>query len=267
MARAAARSIGDPGAARARSRRDVARHAAPCTPPRPIGFASRSKALGGTVAYASTSAPLVFARSAGGRRGERGRADPSVIEPRAGDHLGDADVERGSDRRRELDERRGDQGNGIRVAVVEYQNVRNTGDLSGQVVASHSTTGSLSYGSGGGDHPTWVAGAIASRNGTYAGVAPGADIVSASTGGYRPQPRHRSRDHRRGRLGRQRRLVATPTSSTPASARTRPPVRRRRGATSTPSSGRTAGWSSPHPATSRPSATGTSCRPAPATTC
>ena len=35
----------------------------------------------------------------------------------------------------------GDQGNGIRVAVVEYQNVRNTGDMSGQVVRSHSTTG------------------------------------------------------------------------------------------------------------------------------
>ena len=82
----------------------------------------------------------------------------------------------------------GDQGNGIRVAVVEYQNVRNTGDMSGQVVRSLSTTGSLSYGSGGGDHPTWVAGAVASRNGTYAGVAPGADIVSASTGGVPPQP-------------------------------------------------------------------------------
>ena len=75
-----------------------------------------------------------------------------------------------------------DQGAGVRVAVVEYHNVRNTGDLAGRVVASHSTSGALAFTSGGLDHPTWVAGAIAGR-GTYPGVAPGAVIVSSSTGG------------------------------------------------------------------------------------
>jgi hypothetical protein len=35
-------------------------------------------------------------------------------------------------------------------------------------------------------HPTWVAGAIASLNSSWRGVAPGADIVSSSTGGYSP---------------------------------------------------------------------------------
>jgi hypothetical protein len=79
-----------------------------------------------------------------------------------------------------------DQGNGVRVAVVEYHNVHNTGDMAGQVVRSYSASGTLAYRSGGGDHPTWVAGAVASRSGTYRGTAPGADIVSASTGGYTP---------------------------------------------------------------------------------
>lgn len=72
-----------------------------------------------------------------------------------------------------------DQGAGVRVAVVEYHNVRNSGDLAGRVVASHSATGSLAYTAGGLDHPTWVAGAIAGRT----GVAPGSVIVSSSTGG------------------------------------------------------------------------------------
>ena len=79
----------------------------------------------------------------------------------------------------------GDQGSGIRVGVVEYHNVRNSGDLAGKVVRSHSTSGSLAY-SGGFDHPTWVAGAIAGQSGTYRGVAPGASIVSSGTGGYSP---------------------------------------------------------------------------------
>jgi hypothetical protein len=51
------------------------------------------------------------------------------------------------------------------------------------VVASHSSTGTLAYTSGSTfDHPTWVAGAIAGH-GSYPGVAPGARIVSAGTGG------------------------------------------------------------------------------------
>ena len=77
-----------------------------------------------------------------------------------------------------------DQGAGVRVAVVEYHNVRNSGDLAGRVVASGSTSGTLAYTSGSTfDHPTWVAGAIASGSGSFPGVAPGALIVSASTGG------------------------------------------------------------------------------------
>ena len=123
--------------------------------------------------------------SAAGRRGSLGRAARGD-EHRFGGHLGTQMSSAGPTVGANWTSGAGDQGNGIRVAVVEYQNVRNTGDMSGQVVRSFSTTGSLSYGSGGGDHPTWVAGAVASRNGTYAGVAPGADIVSASTGGYRP---------------------------------------------------------------------------------
>ena len=74
----------------------------------------------------------------------------------------------------------GDQGNGTRVAVVEYHNATNTGDLSGQVVERYSTTGTITTNI----HPTWVAGAIGSRNSSWRGVAPGADIVSAGTGGY-----------------------------------------------------------------------------------
>jgi hypothetical protein len=72
----------------------------------------------------------------------------------------------------------------VRVAVVEYHNVRRGGDLSGKVVKSHSTTGRLAYTRGTFDHPTWVAGAIAGQSGSWKGVAPGASIVSAGTGGY-----------------------------------------------------------------------------------
>ena len=143
------------------------------------------EAAGGSIAYASTSAPLVFAdMPATGVEALAARPEVSSIGlegtwttqmSSAGPTVG-ANWTSGT----------GDQGNGVRVAVVEYQNVRTTGDMAGQVARSYSTTGSLSYGSGGGDHPTWVAGAVASRGGTYAGVAPGADIVSASTGGYRP---------------------------------------------------------------------------------
>lgn len=142
------------------------------------------EAAGGTVAYASTSAPLVFAdMPAAGVEALAARPEVMSIglETTWDTQMSSAGPTVGAN----WTSGGGDQGNGIRVAVVEYQNVRNTGDMSGQVVRSYSTTGSLSYGTGGGDHPTWVAGAIASRNATYAGTAPGADIVSASTGGYR----------------------------------------------------------------------------------
>lgn len=141
--------------------------------------------LGGTVAYASTSAPLVFADlppAAVQSLASRPEILSIGLEGSWKTQMSSAGPAVGAN----WTSGGGDQGNGVRVAVVEYQNVRNTGDMSGQVASSYSTTGSLSYGSGGGDHPTWVAGAVASRGSSYAGVAPGADIVSASTGGYRP---------------------------------------------------------------------------------
>ena len=67
-----------------------------------------------------------------------------------------------------------DAGTGIRVGVVEYHNVRASGDLAGKVVATWSTSGKPAYTpSGTFDHPTWVAGAIAGQSATYRGVAPG----------------------------------------------------------------------------------------------
>ncbi len=79
----------------------------------------------------------------------------------------------------------GDSGAGVRVGVVEYHNVRRGGDMSGKVVRSYSTSGSLAY-SPTFDHPTWVAGAIAGHGGKWRGVATGASIISAGTGGYTP---------------------------------------------------------------------------------
>ncbi|HEX3220531.1 MAG TPA: S8 family serine peptidase, partial [Candidatus Limnocylindria bacterium] len=140
--------------------------------------------LGGRIAYASSSAPLVFtdlpaaAVTALADRpdvtalGLEGTWQPAMSV--AGDAV-DASWTSGG----------GDRGNGVRVAVVEYHNVHRSGDLSGTVVKSHSTSGSLAYAGGSTfDHPTWVAGAIAGQSGKYAGVAPGADIVSSGTGGY-----------------------------------------------------------------------------------
>ena len=77
-----------------------------------------------------------------------------------------------------------DRANGVRVGVIEYYNVRATGDLSGKVVASYSVSGSTSYTpTDRFDHPTWVAGAIASQDSTHRGISPGALIVSSGTGG------------------------------------------------------------------------------------
>jgi hypothetical protein len=149
-------------------------------------FAGRVRAAGGSVGYASTSAPLVFIDLPAGSVAD-------LAEDRAIDTLGlegswspamssagptiDANWTGGS----------GDQGSGVRVAVVEYHNVRGGGDLSGRVAASYSTSGTLAYTGGTTfDHPTWVAGAIAGHAASYPGVAPGAIIVSAGTGGYNP---------------------------------------------------------------------------------
>ncbi len=138
--------------------------------------------LGGVIGYASEAAPLAFV-DLPASAAERLAALPSVAS------LGlerswrpamttatptvDGNWTGGT----------GDSGAGIRVAVVEYHNVRNSGDLAGRVVASHSSTGALAYSSGAEfDHPSWVAGAIAG-GGAYPGTAPSAGIVSASTGG------------------------------------------------------------------------------------
>ena len=138
--------------------------------------------LGGTVAYASPSAPIAFVDLPAGATDELA-ALPGIetlglertwtpAMSTAGPTV-DANWTSGS----------GDQGSGVRVAVVEYHNVRETGNLAGKVVAAHSATGTLAYTGGGTfDHPTWVAGAIAG-SGSYPGVAPGARIVSAGTGG------------------------------------------------------------------------------------
>jgi subtilase family protein/S-layer family protein len=149
------------------------------------GLAAAVAGLGGTIGYASTSAPLAFVDmptdavpalaelSQVVSMGLEGTTRPTMTS--AGPTVA-ADWTTGS----------GDQGTGVRVAVVEYHNVRGTGDLAGQVVRSYSTTGRLAYTGSGLDHPTWVAGAVASRDAVWRGVAPGADIVSASTGGYVP---------------------------------------------------------------------------------
>jgi hypothetical protein len=148
------------------------------------GLRSEVKRLGGRVAYLSTSAPVMFVDlPAAAAYGLARRPDV--------DHLGlegvSAPALANADPALEANWTGGseDQGNGIRVAVVEYHNVRTGGDLAGRVVASHSTTGKLAYASGF-DHPTWVAGAVSSQNGTFKGVAPGALIVSSGTGGYTP---------------------------------------------------------------------------------
>ncbi len=142
----------------------------------------RIEAAGGTVAYVSTSAPLVFvdlpaaaveALAANDQVRSLGLEGTWETQMSSAGRTVRADWTSGS----------ADQGNGARVAVVEYHNVRNSGDLAGQVIRSYSTTGTLAYA---GDHPTWVGGAIGSLSGTYRGTAPGADIVSASTGGYSP---------------------------------------------------------------------------------
>lgn len=148
-------------------------------------FAAEIAAHGGTVAYASTSAPLVFvdlpARSASAVA-ERPEVTSLGLEATWEPQMSSAGPAVQANWTSGVE----DQGNGVRVAVVEYHNVRSNGDLGGQVVASHSTSGTLAYTAGEFDHPSWVAGAIASKNGTYFGVAPGADIVSSSTGGYNP---------------------------------------------------------------------------------
>jgi hypothetical protein len=161
-----------------RARRDAYSTAA-------AGLRTRIAQLGGRVAYASSSAPVLFAdlpAAAVAPLAQRSDVTAMGLEARwrpamstAGSAV-DANWTTGS----------GDRGDGARVAVVEYHNVHRSGDMAGTVVKSHSTSGSLAYAGGSlFDHPTWVAGAIAGQSATYRGVAPGASIISSSTGGYR----------------------------------------------------------------------------------
>lgn len=146
-------------------------------------FRAEVKKLGGTLAYASTSAPLAFVDLPADRVAQLASL-PSVASLGLERTWTTSMSSAGPAVQANWTGDSGDQGNGVRVAVVEYHNVHTGGDLSGRVVASHSTTGRLAYAGGSiFDHPTWVAGAVASRSSTYRGVAPGALIVSSSTGG------------------------------------------------------------------------------------
>jgi len=143
------------------------------------------EAAGGKIAYVSTSAPIVFV-DVPPDQVQALAARPEIqslgLEATWSTQMSSA----GRTVRADWTSGSGDQGAGARVAIVEYKNVRNTGGLAGQVVRSFSTTGRLVYGTGSGDHATWVGGAVASLSTGYRGVAPGADLVSASTGGYSP---------------------------------------------------------------------------------
>lgn len=145
-------------------------------------FAARVTSLGGSVGYASTAAPLAYVDLPAGRVPELASL-PEVASLGLERGWRTSMASAGPSVQANWSGGAEDQGNGVRVAVVEYHNVRNSGDLAGRVAASYSTSGTLAYTGGGTfDHPTWVAGAIAGR-GSYPGVAPGALIVSASTGG------------------------------------------------------------------------------------
>jgi hypothetical protein len=137
--------------------------------------------LGGSVAYVSTAAPLVFVdlpTTAVAELAGRPEVLSLGLEQEWRTQMSSAGPAVGAN----WTSGGGDRGNGVRVAIVEYENASTGGDLSGQVARSYSTTGSIVTGI----HPTWVAGAIASHSATWAGVAPGAEIVTASTGGYSP---------------------------------------------------------------------------------
>jgi hypothetical protein len=147
-------------------------------------LAARVTELGGTVGYRSTSAPIVFLdlpESAVAALADRADVVSMSLEGTWAETMSaagkavDANWHSGT----------ADSGAGVRVGVVEYHNVRETGDLANKVVANWAVGGTIRYtGSGTFDHPTWVAGAIAGQSTSYRGVAPGALIVSAGTGGY-----------------------------------------------------------------------------------
>jgi Subtilase family/S-layer homology domain len=138
-------------------------------------------ALGGSVAYISTSAPLVFVDLP--RDGVEALAErPEVLSLGLEQGWRTFMSSAGATVAANWTSGSGDQGNGVRVAVVEYANAANTGDLAGRVVERYSTNGRIVTHI----HPTWVAGAIASQSSTWRGVAPGTRIVTAGTGNSAP---------------------------------------------------------------------------------
>jgi Subtilase family len=147
------------------------------------------EALGGKLIYASSAAPLIFVTMPTARLralAELPDATDLGLEGtwhEAMDIAGptiDADWTTSTNP--------GDQGTGVKVAVVEYNSVYDTGDLNGRVsswynAATNQTGESHACYDPVYNHPTWVAGAIAGTSGSYPGVAPGAFIVSAATCG------------------------------------------------------------------------------------
>lgn len=77
-------------------------------------------------------------------------------------------------------------GSGVRVAVVEYDNVNwsNSAFTGANCRSSYSTDGLTNDPAP--DHPSWVMGAIGSQSSTHKGIAPEACLISVDTGGYVP---------------------------------------------------------------------------------
>lgn len=81
-------------------------------------------------------------------------------------------------------ETQGYTGSGVEVGVIEYHTVRQQGGLAGTVGAYYNATANdntTCHDSNPLDHPTWVAGAIASQLTSYRGLAPGATLLSGAT--------------------------------------------------------------------------------------
>ena len=136
-------------------------------------------ALGGTVGYASTSAPLAYVDLPAGARRRARRA--AVASRRS------ASSERG---RRAWQapvppcRRTGRSARRTRATAFAWRWSSTTtcaasATWPGRSWPTTAQTGALAYTASGLDHPTWVAGAISGR----IGVAPGSLIVSSSTGG------------------------------------------------------------------------------------
>jgi hypothetical protein len=177
--------VDDLAAGRAiRAELDVARQQAYASAQ--AAFAPIAEARGGVVEYSSLFAPLVFVSL------PKDAVVPIAELPSVRSIGLDGDAWRpslayaGPTVQANWTSTAADQGTGVRVGVIEYYNVKTTGDLNGQVVASRSTApggAPVLTPTGTFDHATWVAGAIASLDSVSKGVAPGADIVSSSTAG------------------------------------------------------------------------------------